>query len=565
MKMKKFLGVLCAAAMLVNLTACGNGSDTAATPDDAAADVSSDAEGGGEAAVSESSAGSREITIASTNLGDFSAFGEYGGGSSSRDHIEFCLYDHLAYAPVFGSTFEDLEPQMAKSMELVDNYTCEIELYDYIHDNLGNPITAADVEWCYEYGTSTTAQPVERLASYLDYVKATGDYSVEVKIKSDYVGAMEYVLTHMPIVSQEWYENATDEERVNTPAVTGTYYIDDMLSGSYVTLKAVDDYWQTDASLQSSVSHQQYDKITYKSIPEDSVRTVAMENGEADVNTKVTGTDLEFYMNEDGTAKDGWTVSSEYRGTYMCLWFNCDESNVFSNEALRKAVAYGTDSEAFRLAAGGTATSGHTIKTFGPTVTSDYNPEWENEDYYEYDLEKAKEYLAEAGYEPGELTVRLMVLNESGRIAGCTVFQAQMAELGINVEIMPYDVALVNAYHYDCTQWDLFFDNQSTADFIVNTWSVNFNNEATDNGTVNFVKDDHLQELLENACSIHDAASVDEFHNYLKDMCYAYGLYEEVSYMTAQDKIVDIALDGTNNLSILSLGLADDYSSAVSK
>lgn len=567
-KMKKTLAILCVAMLLISLMGCGNkangssSNDSAVgSGDDGSAVSDSSASENEESTAENTGSSSREITIASTNLGDFSPFGGYGGSSSSRDHMVACLYDYIAVSTSFGSSFDELELQMAKSINLVDKYTCEIELYDYIHDNQGNPITASDVVWSYEYGK--TQGDNERVNSYLVSVTQTGDYSVELKINSEAPGAMEYVLTRIPIVSQEWYENATDDDKVYSPAATGTYEIADMLSGSYVVLDAVKDYWQTDDSLRSSISHQLYDKITYKSIPEDTARTISMQNQEADVNTKVSASDIEFYMNEDGSAKEGWTVSSEYRGSFICMMFNCDESNIFSNMALRKAVLYGMDSEAFRLGTGATAVSGRTLKTFGPDIAGDYNTAWENEDYYEYDLEKAQEYLAEAGYAPGELKIRFMTVNDSDRVAACAVFQAQMADLGIEVEIISYDQALYNTYKYDCTQWDIILDNKATSDFLVSVWADVFNSAGYENGGANFVHDDHFQELLDAACNVHDEESVDAFHQYLKEMAYGVGLYEGVSYMVAQDKIVDFALEGTNNMSMLSFGLADDYSSVV--
>lgn len=560
---KKLLGTVCAAVLMLNLAGCG-GSSTENAENNVSESVVSETAADEVAAVEESSVdggSGREITIASTNLGDFSPFGGYGGASSSRDHILFCLYDRIAYAPVFGSTLDELELQMAKSITYPDKYTAEIELYDYIHDNQGNPITADDVVWSYEFGK--TQGDNERVDGYLESITATGDYSVELKINSEAPGAMEYMLCQIPIVSQEWYENATDDEKVYSPAGTGTYKISDMLTGSYVVLTAVEDYWQTDDSLKSSISHQLYDTITYKSIPEDTARTIAMQNHEADVNTKVSASDIVYYMNDDGSSKEGWNVSAEYRGSFICMMFNCDESNMFSDIALRKAVLYGMDSEAFRLGTGGTATSGVALKTFGPTVAGDYNTAWDSEDYYEYDLEKAQEYLAEAGYAPGELKVRLLTVNDSDRVAGCAVFQAQMADLGIDVEILSYDQALFNTYKYDCTQWDIILDNRATSDFLVSVWTDVFNEKGYENGGANFVHDDYFQELLNTACDVHDEDSVNAFHEYLKEQAYAIGLYQNVSYMVAQDKITVFDLDGSNNMAMLSFGLADDYESVV--
>lgn len=38
-------------------------------------------------------------------------------------------------------------------------------------------------------------------------------------------------------------------------------------------------------------------------------------------------------------------------------------------------------------------------------IASDFNQEWKNEDYYNYNFDKAKELMAEAGYPDGGFTV----------------------------------------------------------------------------------------------------------------------------------------------------------------
>jgi peptide/nickel transport system substrate-binding protein len=52
------------------------------------------------------------------------------------------------------------------------------------------------------------------------------------------------------------------------------------------------------------------------------------------------------------------------------------------------------------------------------------------------DVEKAKAYLAEAGY-PDGVTLTLDVLNRTDRLAAAQIIQANLAEAGIEVEIQP--------------------------------------------------------------------------------------------------------------------------------
>ena len=71
----------------------------------------------------------------------------------------------------------------------------------------------------------------------------------------------------------------------------------------------------------------------------------------------------------------------------------------------------------------------------------DYNTAWNEEDnYYNYNLETAKKKLEEAGYADGKLTLTLYC--ESGDLYTniSTLVQAFLNQLGINVNIEPYEI-----------------------------------------------------------------------------------------------------------------------------
>ncbi len=484
----------------------------------------------------------------------------FGGDSGPRDTIKFQLYDYLTVQQSFGTPVEKLQGEMAKQITRVDSVTCNVELYDYIHDSQGNAITAADVVWAYTYAKNKG--DFGKIASYLESITAIDDYNVQIVATNAGAGVMEALLTGVPIISQAWFESASDEEKTGNPATTGTYRITNFITGSTVELEAVPDYWQTDMSLRSYLGMQAIGKIYYKVITENAMRTIGLENKELDA-APVAATEVYRFQNTDGTAKDGWTVLSNENGRFNVLMFNCDEGSVFANKELRQAVLYGIDFEQVRQGYGNTETSGKTMHDFCVPVAGDYNPQWDSEEYYDYNLEKAQQLLAEAGYKPGDLKVRLMNQNSTTTNAGVAVIQAYLSELGIDVEILSYDQALFNAYKFDSTQWDIIVDSKYTTDYVVSAWALCFDNRSFENGTANFVHDSELQALLEDSISIHDAASIDAFHYYLKDQAYGIGMFFNYSYFVAQGGITNIGLDGTRNVAMNASTYADDYETVV--
>jgi ABC-type transport system substrate-binding protein len=199
---------------------------------------------------------------------------------------------------------------------------------------------------------------------------------------------------------------------------------------------------------------------------------------------------------------------------------------------------------------------------FCSSAASDYNYKWDTEDYYPFDLVKAKQLMAEAGVKSGT-KIRLMNQNSSTANAGVSVIQAQLAEIGLVVELLSYDQALFNTYKYDSTKWDIIVDTKACYGYVVDVWTQNFNTEGYNNGTANFVHDDKLQKLLMEAVEIHDPASIDAYHYYFTDMAYGSGMFYNYSYFVAQSGITKIVYEGTRNVCLNASEFAPGYKTVV--
>ncbi len=97
-----------------------------------------------------------------------------------------------------------MEWQLAKDIQQIDDNTYQIEIYDYIVDAIGNSVKASDVVFCINEVATNGAYP--RITTYLDSVTALDDVTIEIKLKSTLVGALEYLLVQSPIVSEKTYK-----------------------------------------------------------------------------------------------------------------------------------------------------------------------------------------------------------------------------------------------------------------------------------------------------------------------------------------------------------------------
>ncbi len=542
--MKRVLTVLLALAMTLSLFACNNDANSPSNDDTPNSTVNTPAENN----IAES------VTVAlRKNSWDLAPF---NGSGSARQMMWHQLYATLLACPYFGAPYEELELDMAKSVSFSDdNLTATVELHDYIKDNQGNPIKASDV--VFSYKTACEASGYTKVASYLKDIVAVGDYVVELQANITGVGIWELVLSNVPVINQEWFERTTDDEKSNNPAVTGAYYVVSNTVGSNVEFKLVEDFWQKD-ELRTCYQKATVETIYYDCITEESMRTIAIETGEVDA-TLVGNSSIGTFLDNDN-----YTVLKFANSGSSTLLFNCKEGGLFEDENLRKGILHAVDWEQARLAAGGTAEAGGVAHDFCAPCASDYNETWDSEDYFGYNIDTATKYLNEAGVGTSSgMNIRVMCGNDTYKGAA-TVIQSYLKKVGINVEILSYDAALFNTYLYEDDQWDIVLTSATTSGYVVDTWNYAFS-EISDKGTLGFVKDDKLQELLTAASTVHDAESIDEFHYYLMDKAYGMAMYYDESYLVAQSGITNLYLSHSTDLNINSCTFANDFVSTAGK
>lgn len=544
MKKRKFWALCLATCLLAGMVmACGEKSaDTSSSAAEPAVKTAAEtAEAGEEGTAQADAADSHngEVHIAIPQIVE--SLDPFTVSAQGKNYIFTSLYQTLYTRSGFGG---ELEPALAKSYEQIDEYTYHITLYDYIYDTAGNHITADDVAWVYTYAKELGN--VTRI-SYVDSCTAIDDYTVELVLNTTQAGGFETLISNsVYIVSKKAYEESADQ-MLTDPVGTTAYVVDDFVSGSSVTMKKADSFWQTDESLVPEVYRANADKLVFETITETSQASIALETGSVQTVADIDSKEVGRFM-EGGASSDGFTVHETLGTLNYIMLFNCSDNSVFANQDLRQAVCYAIDTQA--LVDGGLEGRGTVMKTFGGSFFPDYGKNWGSEDYYDYDLDKAKELLEKAGYGQNELTVRLMIQNTSVYQNVAQLMQAYLAQAGINVEILEYDNALFQTYKLaESGEYDMLIDCRGSSDFITSTWCTVFDRRNYASGTTqNGVLDDELQSLLETASDVygHTEESVDAFHQYLKEQAYGIGLFNINAYTVTVDSISEIVVDPKN-------------------
>ncbi len=221
-------------------------------------------------------------------------------------------------------------------------------------------------------------------ASIADAV-ATGEYTLQITLTGKDPAFTKYLAWNLGLVeSPAAFGN---EDLQTNPVGSGPYTLnlDETVTGSVYVYDKAEDYWDPEL--------QHYDEIEIRIYSDPTAMTNALQAGELDAANLINNDSLEQIEGAGYTAH-GWELS--WYGLIMI-----DRTGAL-NPALadvrvRQAIAYAFDKEGMLEAAGGGY--GTTTGQVFPERSAAFDAELDGT--YDYDPEKSKALLAEAGYADG--------------------------------------------------------------------------------------------------------------------------------------------------------------------
>lgn len=322
-------------------------------------------------------------------------------------------------------------PEIAESYEWTDETHLVFHLNHNVKFNNGTPLTADDVVFTINRARSDdpTLSKVSGTLSLITDCTKIDDYTVEVTT-SAYSNELIYNFGSYPLViqSKAAYEDPNNAE----PWLVGTgpYNFKEWQEGQYVTYTLNEDYWNKEARPSFAK------EITFKFLLEASQRAIALQNGEIDVCIDPPVTDLRFLEEDENV-----TVHTQAGTRLFYLGMNVAKEP-FTNQKLRQAVSCAVDKETVvDIVLDGLGKWQTSVLNRGAWSFLD-NDQVEG---YTYDVDRAKALLEEAGYKPGELTVELFTPTDDPYKTIAPIIQANLKEIGINVEIKSMDQATLKS------------------------------------------------------------------------------------------------------------------------
>lgn len=524
--MKKIIAFLLACTMALSLMACGSGSSSTENS------TSTASAGETESSASDASEGTLVVGL----YGGTETLNPWASGRITKDMITYVLYETLASC-ASGST--ELDYILMKDYTQVDDYTFDIEIYDYIQDAQGNNITASDVVFSFE-------QYDKNWSITMDSIKATGDYTLELKLNTAAKGSFEYLICKVPIASETAYNNSPDQFST-TSCGTMPYSVAggrDYVAGTKIIARKTALYWQTDENLIYGGSVANAEAIEFDILEESTQMALAIESGTIDFAMYINPSMLNDVESKENLVTYA-VPSSEDRGIMFSM---IEDSPFYDNLELRQAVLYAIDNQAVAEACGyGYATP--SIVTCGSAeLTIGYDSSWETSPY-SYDPDKAKELLEKAGYSANELKLRLLANSNETITTMWQIIQANLMSVGIDAELSVFEGTTYGAYRDAVNgQYELAYAGPGNGGYATqDLWNTLYNRNNYESGLTWFgLKDDKLQEMYDILAEPegYTQDNVNNFYNYITDNAYYYQIYSLPEYAAYdKDKVSDFFID----------------------
>ncbi len=375
----------------------------------------------------------------------------------------------------------ELVPGLATEWEEVEENLYEFKLREDVTFHNGEPFTADDVEFTLR--RAVDSPQIGHIVGSIDpdTIEVVDDHTIRVGTQ-DTFGPFLTHLSHdaMGILNREAVEEAGDDYGVTVAVGTGPFEFTEWVAGSHVIADRYDGYWGDPAGVG---------RIEFRTISDPSVRLIELESGTAHIAYDISPSDIPAVEeNEELTLINTPNLGAEYLG------LNLKNDTPLQDVRVRQAIAHAIDVEAIV----DTVYQGVGDQMAGPIneLVFGYNDELEP---YEYDLEKAEELLAEAGYPNGGFTLSLHVGdNSQERIQVSQVISEALADIGITVEVSQMEWgAFIDATANGEGDMHLLGWTTVTTDADYGLYPLFHSNSFGAPGNRSFYANDRVDELLD--------------------------------------------------------------------
>ncbi|MDT8857822.1 ABC transporter substrate-binding protein [Paracoccaceae bacterium Fryx2] len=359
-------------------------------------------------------------------------------------------------------------PGLAASWEFPEPTKLVVTLKPGLTFHNGEPVNAEAVRFSFErLVNAELASPHAGRMAQIEAVRVIDDLTVEFTTKAPFAPILHLMSYYLPILPPV-ATAATEKDAFNRmPIGAGPYMVESWDRGGDVVLTAFEGYWDGAPA---------YDKVIFRTIPEESARVASFVTGESQI---IEGVSV---RSQQTIEKSGKGTLTDSMGVMPYVGLNT-LAGPFADQRVRQAVNYGVNRALIKAALfndrGMLAAGPISPRTFGADLTLEPYP---------YDVEKAKALLAEAGFPDGFETRLSYPTNMTQIQEQAQAIAADLEKIGVRAKLEPLDRAVMWE-KYQAKEHEMFIywwdDNPEPDRYMYSLFHSNsrdyfYDNPATD-------------------------------------------------------------------------------------
>lgn len=378
----------------------------------------------------------------------------------SREIFRLMFESLLGTDPV---TLEDI-PGLANKWEISEDkkqFTFHIDPKATWSD--GKPITAEDVVWSFEAvkNPEHLTGSLQTIMKRLTKIEAIDEKTVKIHASEVHWKNLQ-ACTAFSVLPKHWWKDQ-DFNKVNFefPVVSGPYELGEVKEPHYARMEKREDYWNAESPTTEGVLN--FDTIEYRFYTQRDISFEAFQKGEFDQFAVYTSSRWIKETSEDRFDKN-WIVKQSiynqnpvgFQGFAMNM-----RREPFNDRNVRRALAHLLDRKRMN----------ETIMFNQYKLSASFWPDLWNEEHpcpnspIEYDVDKARELLKEAGWKVNSSTGKLekdgkpFVINfltrDPSSVKFLLIFEEALNDVGIELKIDQKDWAAwtrdMDEFNFDMT------------------------------------------------------------------------------------------------------------------
>lgn len=354
-------------------------------------------------------------------------------------------------------------PKLATEWKNIDEFTWEFKLREGVKFQNGAPFNAESVKYTVDYMLNPDNKSIygSRWKNKLKEVKIIDEHTIQFITSVPMSNFLTLAFTDFHPLEPGYVEKVGVEEASKKPIGTGPYKVKEWKRGEYVEFEAFEDYWEGKPTIKN---------VTVKFIPEFSSRLSALLSGDVDL-IKSVPVDSIDRVKGDKNSK----IISGLTGKNSFIAFNTFVDGPLQNVKVRQALNHAIDVDSLLK----NVMNGKGEKLTG-TLTP-FNISYSKVDGYEYNPEKAKQLIQEAGYKPEDIQLTLETTNGyfpmDSQIAQAVA--GELGKIGVKVTVEQVETGVYVQRVTSQKMKDMFFFSSAASIEGENFYSFYFSPTGT--------------------------------------------------------------------------------------